>query len=277
MELRIPCLDPFKIAASGQCFRMNIIAPDMVTADAGRARLTIKALGGELFGLDCARDEFDGFWRYYLDLDADYDAIEAKAMEADSTLAAAAHCCHGMRILRQEPWEALISFIISQRRSIKSIKTCVERLCERFGEGIECADGVRYAFPTPRALASAGEAELRACGVGYRAPYLLDAARRTLTGALPLDALRELSNDELQAALMEVHGVGIKVASCVMLFGYHRMDISPVDVWIKRVIEQSYGGVSPFEAYGEYAGIYQQYLFFSQIGDAQMRGTGANA
>ncbi len=278
MKLTIPCFDPFKTAACGQCFRMNIFDEKTVVADAGRERVVITALGGEQYELDCSSEEFESFWRRYFDLDEDYLSIETQAMESDDTLAAAAHSCHGLRILRQDPWEALVSFLISQRRSIKSIKTCVERLCERFGERIELENGFRFAFPTPKALVSAGEDELRACGVGYRAPYLLDAAHRTLTGALPLYELDTLTNDELKARLMEVHGAGVKVASCVMLFGYHRLDISPVDVWIQRVIENSYGGVSPFEGYGKYAGIFQQYLFFSQIGDKHMpQGTGVQA
>ena len=266
METTIPCFDPFAIADSGQCFRMSRYDGGSVEALAGKRRIVIRPLGQQWFELSCTKEEYDAFWKQYFDLDMDYSAIETEAAALDDVLARAVKGCHGLRILRQEPWETLISFLISQRRSIASIKTCVERLCAAYGDEKRAGGVCYHAFPTPMQLAQADEMGLRDCGVGYRARYLLDAARRVLTGALPLDELAKLPNDGLQARLMEVLGVGVKVASCVMLFGYHRMDASPVDVWISRVIAESYGGVSPFERFGRFAGVYQQYLFYSKVG-----------
>ena len=125
--------------------------------------------------------------------------------------------------------------------------------------------GRYFAFPGPEDLLGAGERGLRACGAGYRAPYLLDAARRVADGRTDLAAMAALPDDALLERLQTIHGVGVKVASCVMLFGYHRLASAPVDVWIRRVIDEDYGGRSPFPAYGAHAGIFQQYLFYGRI------------
>lgn len=267
MELCIPCFDPFAIARSGQCFRMHAVSPRVVVAVAGRDRLRVTALGKSRFRFDCGPEAFERLWRPYFDLDLDYGAIEARAKAGDETLCRAACACGGLRILRQDPWETLISFLISQRKSIKAIQSCIEKLCERYGEPLSGAAGY-FAFPPPQALIAAGEDGLRACGTGYRAPYLLDAARRVCMGDVPLDGMRDWPNDRLMERLQTISGVGIKVASCVALFGFHRLDVSPVDVWIQRVIDESYGGESPFEAYGAYAGVFQQYLFLERLDSA---------
>lgn len=265
MDIRIPCFDPALIARSGQCFRMRVQDGGAVTALAGADRVRVTPLGGERFRLSCSPEDFDRRWRRYFDLDTDYAAIERDAAARDETLARAACACRGLRILRQDPWEALICFLISQRKSIPAIQTCVEALCRRFGTGIGRGRGRYNAFPQPEALLAAGERGLRACGVGYRAPYLLDAARRVLDGRTDLVAMAALPDGGLLEQLLQIHGVGVKVASCVMLFGYHRLSAAPVDVWIRRVIEEDYGGRSPFPGYGERAGIFQQYLFYGRI------------
>ena len=129
-------------------------------------------------------------------------------------------------------WEMLVTFIISQRKNIPAIRACVEALCVRYGENL----GREYAFPTPAALSGAGEEGLRTCALGYRAGYVLAAARLVQTGALDLEALASLGDGELLEALTAVPGVGVKVASCVSLFGYHRIAAFPRDVWINRVV-----------------------------------------
>ena len=266
MIVEIPCFSPQRIARSGQCFRMTPQADGTVVTLAGADRVRVKPLGDGRFDLDCTQEAFEGRWRAYFDLDTDYAAIQESAEESDGPLRRAVRMSDGLRILRQEPWETLVCFLISQRKSIPAIRTCVEALCSRYGARMGRGRGRYFAFPTPEGLLAAGEAGLRACGVGYRAPYLIDAARRVQTGECDLTAMAALSDGELMERLLQIHGVGVKVASCVMLFGYHRLSVAPVDVWIQRVIDEEYGGASPFAAYGKYAGVFQQYLFFSRIG-----------
>lgn len=259
VTLSLPCFDPVVILESGQCFRM--LAPDAQTVETvalGRC-LRIHLLGAGRFTFDCDQDTLDTVWRPYFDLDTDYAAVCAAAPKADTPLQEAIACMGGLRILRQDPWETLCGFILSQRKHIKAIRACMEALCDAFGEPL--AGTSRKTFPTPERLASLSEAEMRICGLGYRTPYLLDAARKVASGRLDLAALATAPDTALLEALLTVHGVGIKVADCVMLFGYRRLSRAPVDVWIRRVIDEQYNGVSPFEGLGAYAGIYQQYMF----------------
>ncbi len=251
--------DPRIIMNSGQCFRM-VEAPDgLFELIAFGHRLTLRREGPRTVQLHCTPEAYESLWRPYFDLDTDYAAIAAAAPAADAYLARALMASRGLRILRQEPWETLCAFILSQRKHMKAIRACVEALCDRYGEALPGT--ARRAFPTPEALAARSEAELRACGLGYRAPYVLDAARRVADGRLNLLALAALPDAILLPALASVHGVGVKVAECVMLFAYARRARVPIDVWIRRVIDLRYGGVSPFPGYGPNAGVYQQYMF----------------
>ena len=249
--LEIPHLKLDMVANSGQCFRMKALDADTYRVLAGKKQVDITPLGDDRFQLSCEESETDG-WRRYFDIETDYGPLLTELPDGDDFLHRAASCCDGLRILRQEPFETLISFICSQRKSIPAIRDCVERLCEHFGEKL--SEDI-YAFPTPEQLARAAESELRACALGYRAPYVLGTARLVASGALDLTACSSLSDEALQQALMNCPGVGVKVASCVMLFAYHRFSIAPVDVWIQKVIDEEYGGVSPFPAWGARAGL----------------------
>lgn len=250
---------PEAIADSGQCFRMRA-QPDGVRLIAcGRWLKITPAEGG--FWFSCTDEEFETVWRPYFDLDADYAAYRARILKRDKFLQCAAEYGAGLRILRQEPFEMLVSFIISQRKSIPAIRTAVEALCTRFGSPLDTPEGTAYAFPTPPQLAAASPEELAACGLGYRAPYVQDAARRTADGTLDLAALAELSDEQLLEQLQTVCGVGVKVASCTALFAYHRLGALPVDVWIERVLRQVYGGQWP-RRYQPCAGVLQQYIFY---------------
>ena len=252
-------LDLAAIMDSGQCFRMSQVGPGVFQVAAGDRWVRVSQAGAGLFAFDCGQDQFDAFWAPYFDWNGDYGALIAQIDPADRFLARAARYGSGLRILRQDPWETLISFILSTRRNIPSIRRCVEALCARFGA--DMGEGLR-AFPTAEALAGAPEAALRGCALGYRAPYVLETARAVASGQVDLAALGVLEDGALRRALMALPGVGPKVADCVMLFGYHRLAASPVDVWIERVIQERYGGVSPFARYGQAAGVMQQYLFF---------------
>ncbi len=257
VEYTLPDFDPAAIAQSGQCFRMQAL-PDGGAQLIARGRtLAVHPLGMQRFAFSCTTQEFDEIWRDYFDLDADYAQYRARCKKNDAFLRSAMECGEGLRILRQDPWEMLISFIISQRKSIPAIRTAVEKLCSTFGQPLQEGG---FAFPEPQALAAASQEQLEACGLGYRAKYVADAAARAASGQLDLNPDTRQSTARLREQLMQVFGVGIKVAECVLLFGYHRLEAMPVDVWMDRVVQTVYGGVFP-PSYKKCAGVLQQYLF----------------
>ena len=261
-------LDISAIADSGQTFRFNRIDGQTFEMRALNRRLLVrqnlcgsesKTASHALFNnspvyLDCSQEEYDSFWKDYFDLQTDYGAFLASIPAEDDFLTNAGRAAGGIRILRQDPWEMLISFLISQRKNIPAIKSCIEKISSRFGtEG---------AFPTIEELAGASRDELAECSLGYRTDYVLEAARAAAEGKLDLYAMKELPDEELRARLLEIKGVGVKVANCVMLFGYHRIAAFPIDVWIARIIKEQYGGTFPVERYEGFAGVIQQYMFY---------------
>lgn len=258
--LRNDDFSPSAIAESGQCFRMNVVSEGVteLVALGECLRITENPDGSFLFS--CDEESFEKKWKHYFDLDNDYEKYRSIALPDDEYLNTAVAFGKGIRILNQDSWEMLISFIISQRKSVPAIRTAVERLSERFGRPVETEFGIRYAFPSPEALFKASAEELSACSLGYRVSYVHEAAGDVVEGRLDLSELNELPTDKLIERLLEEKGVGIKVASCVALFGYHRLDVVPVDVWMKRVIDTVYNGELPKE-YKSYAGVIQQYLF----------------
>jgi len=258
MRLSIPGFDLALTAESGQCFRMRSLGENRWRVIAFGRALEIADLGENVFLFDCSPQEFDTLWRDYFDLETDYHQICSLVGPEDGYLYEAACFARGLRILRQEPFETLISFIISQRKSVGAIRFSVERLCQAFGA--EFALGL-YAFPTPQALAEASLDQLLACSLGYRAKYIKGAARMIHEGRPDLDALHPLDDQALLDALLPLPGVGVKVANCVMLFAYHRMDAFPVDVWIDRVLASEFPGGFPFERFPGVSGVLQQHLF----------------
>ena len=257
-------LDLKMIAESGQCFRMEEIAGGQFRVIAKDRILYAQQLDEETVRFECSEEEFASKWKDYFDLDADYAAYRAAVDTADVFLTGAAEAGRGIRILRQDPWEMLVTFIVSQRKNIPAIKACVEALCRKYGRLID-EENCIFAFPTPQALAAASEDDLKNCSLGYRVPYVKAAAEDVCSGKLDLDAVSALSDEELLEALMTVRGVGPKVANCISLFAYHRIAAFPVDVWIGRMLEEHYGGVFPLEKYEGFAGIMQQYIFYHAI------------
>jgi N-glycosylase/DNA lyase len=184
------------------------------------------------------------------------------SLESFSTIQKALAMGVGLRILRQDPWEMLITFILSQRKNIPAIAKAVETLCHDYGREMQTPYETIYTFPTPDELSQADEEKLRNCGLGYRAPYVLDATRRVQQGILNLEMLNSLDDVALFEMLLTVRGVGKKVANCVCLFGYGRTSRVPIDVWISRAIQEEFQGNDPFIDMGEAAGILQQYVFY---------------
>ena len=251
-----------KIAESGQCFRLRRGVQEEYTLIAHSRVLRIRQ-ADEGCALDCDQAEYESLWRDYFDMDTDYAAIRAEADPEDIFLQRACAYGQGIRMLRQDPWEMLVSFIISQRKNIPAIQYCIEALCSRYGAVLEENGEERlYSFPSAQRLAELSEPEFLACSLGYRAKYLLAAARMVASGALDLEAIAALPDEALFSALLAVPGVGEKVANCVMLFGYHRLSRFPRDVWIIRVEEREYGGAFPLERYPDLAGALQQYVFY---------------
>ncbi len=206
------------------------------------------------------------FWRGYFALDRDYGEVEA-LLASDPQTAPAIDCSGGMRILRQHPYEALISFVVSQNNNVKRITGIIEGLCAAYGEKGRHMGMDYCAFPKSEALAKATVKELELLGTGYRAPYIIHCAQRIRDG-YDLDGLRALSFEQAKKELMGLKGVGPKVAECVMLFSLGFDAAFPVDVWVKRISAWLYpgkdGGVAAkaaAERFGCWAGAAQQYLF----------------
>ena len=255
--------DMEKIAGSGQCFRWEKAEPDTYRIIAGRSCLYMKALGEDRYALGCSRKAFEGFWQDYFDLRENYGRIRAMIdPQKDPFLFAASEAEKGIRILRQDPWEMLITFIISQNRNIPAIRRSVELLAQCCGEKMTDKMGrTYYAFPDPEAVASLTEAELKACRLGYRCRYVKAAAEAVLGGGVNLPSLAGADEERTLEALTGILGVGVKVASCVSLFGLHHTDAFPVDVWMKRILKERYPEGYPYERYSPYNGIFQQYMF----------------
>ena len=215
-----------------------------------------KTNDGTVIFYNTTEDDFKNLWCDYFDLNRDYSEI-LNILSENATLKKACEYSHGIRILNQEPFETLCSFIISQNNNIKRIKGIIERLCENFGE---CKNGY-YAFPTAAKMASLTLEDLAPLRSGFRAKYLLDAAKKVSTKEVDLYNLKNIPLDEARAELMKIVGVGPKVADCCLLFSHKHTSAFPKDVWIKRAMEVLFGGELP-DCAKEYAGIAQQYIFF---------------
>lgn len=260
-----------KIMDSGQCFRACRLDQHEAAGGiplyrfiTGENVLYARQLGRSTLGLSCTEAEWEEVWTPYFDLRESYSALCRETDAGDAYLQASIVYGEGIRVLRQDRFEVLISFLLSQRKSIPAIRTSVERLCEGFGRRKQTEYGSVALFPDAARIAEMSDGELRDCGLGYRAAYVRDAAERVLSGALPLSELDELSDQELYEALCTVRGVGRKVANCVMLFAYHRVERVPEDVWVNRIVEKRYQGRNPFPAYRK-AGLLQQYMFYYAI------------
>ena len=275
MEIQITDdFDLDRIAESGQCFRWQKYDAGIYRIIHKEHILRIRPLGKNTFALSCPEDDYRNIWKGYFDLGEDYRSIRERInKEDDPFLAGACEFGKGIRILRQDPWEMLISFIISQNRNIPTIKKSVELLCEAAGQQREDADGNYYVFPAPEEILSLSDEALAACRLGYRCRYVKAAAADVAEGRLDLNRLSEASESDTLKALTAVCGVGVKVANCVSLFGLHHIDAFPVDVWIRRILENEYPAGYPKEKYSPYNGIYQQYMFYyyrSVTGDGSL-------
>lgn len=253
--------EPKIIIESGQCFRAKKIEDRYFFIHKNHV-LTMRKVSEVKWEVSCTAYEWKSIWKPYFDLQRNYKEIRESIPKEDPYLKEAAEYGKGIRILRQDPFEMVLTFLISQRKSIPAIRTAVEKLCQKYGKEIQREDEIYFAFPTPQELQTVTEKELRTMGMGYRAPYLAAAIEVFSKKPSLLKSYENLSDEKLLEELMKIHGIGIKVASCIALFGYGRTALAPVDVWIERVIQEKYNGTNPFKTFGENAGIMQQYMFY---------------
>lgn len=272
-------LDVAKIFDCGQCFRFEAVqnsSHQKEFSGVAYGRFVSFAQDDDdlyIYGSD--RRDFDAIWSRFLSLDLDYGEIsrDIKASYQSKALADAAEYGKGIRILAQEPFETVISFIISQNNNIPRIKKIIEALSAKCGEPVMLCDEAKKhanascslrAFPTAEAIASLGVEGLAELRTGFRAKYIYDAAMRVCDKRLDLEKIARLDTDTAIDALCEVKGIGIKVASCALLFGFKKYDAFPIDVWMKRVAQKYFPELESFsgKTFGSYAGIAQQYLFY---------------
>lgn len=261
-----------QIAKSGQCFRMSELSDGLWQIIAQDKCITLIQDNNQLT-FSCSEEDFNSFWKDYFDLNYDYGSAISSIDKSDTYLTECAGFGSGIRILRQDLWEMLITFMISQNNNIPRIKNSVKKLCEYAGEkkfisintGLSEMSLEYCAFPAPEAIASIPVETLHSFGLGYRDEYLHLASRKVADGEFDLAPLKSMSYEEAMKTLMTLKGVGKKVADCVCLFGLHHIEAFPVDTHIKQILAEHYPDGFPFEKYEGYAGILQQYMFFAHL------------
>ncbi len=257
-----------EILECGQCFRFNKIDEKHYKIIAFNKVLNIKQENNKVEFYPCNKKDFENIWINYFDLNTDYMKIKEELSKNDDVLKEAIEYAGGIRILKQDTFECLISFIISQNNRIPMIKKVIENISCKYGNKLE--ENI-YAFPTLEQLLNATNEELKECKTGFRAKYIIDAVEKVKNKTVNIDEFPKLSTEELKENLMQIKGVGIKVADCVILFSNSRMEVFPTDVWVKRVMEYFYFDKYIInikeihklanEKWGNYAGYAQQYLF----------------
>ena len=256
----------------GQCFRFTKKDDGTYGGTAFGRYLSVKEENGGMLLRGVSMDEFSSVWKDFFDLDTDYTAIKEK-LRTDDIIIRAMEAAGGIRLLRQDLWECLISFIISQNNNIPRIKKIIEAVCARCGSPLETPNGITYTFPSPEALAGVSRDELHEMGCGYRDEYICLASSMVADGRLDLDKLDKMDTADARQTLLSLKGIGGKVADCILLFGMHRTEVCPHDVWVKRIFTEKYhienitekkGYAFAAPRWGEYAGIAQQYLFHAE-------------
>lgn len=253
-----------EILECGQCFRFIKLDDLKYSITALGRVLTAEQKGDSLTLYDCTAGEFEAKWRHYFDMDRDYGAIKEKISYNDDIMRSAVNYAGGIRLLNQEPYECLLSFIISQNNNIPRIKGIIVAMSDKYG-----TDGN---FPTLGQLSDVTEDDLFALKMGFRNKYIYDAVHKLLAGEVRLDTLIDMPCDEAREELKKIKGVGNKVADCVLLFSLGHREVFPIDVWVRRVVselyfdgeEQSLNAIADFarNKWGELAGYAQQYLFY---------------
>ena len=254
-----------QICGSGQCFRMERIGEDTFRVLAGDRYLEARQQGMRCT-FSCSEEEFAKFWQNYFDLEEDYGKYIRQINPRDGYLTRAAAFGDGIRILRQDLWEMIVSFLISQQNNIVRIRRCIGNICEKYGEPRVNFRGEPYwAFPTPESLAPLEEDELKDCNLGYRSKYVVRAARAVVSGERDLEQIKGLPYRKAREELLQFFGVGEKVADCICLFALHQLEAFPVDTHIRQALEAHYKRGFPNRRYRGSRGVMQQYIFYYEL------------
>ncbi|WP_415349876.1 DNA-3-methyladenine glycosylase family protein [Clostridium perfringens] len=274
----------------GQCFRWERTESGSYIGVAFGKVIELAQEGHDVIIYNTNKEDFENIWVDYFDLERDYSKVK-EALSWDETLKSAVEFGYGIRILNQDPFELVISFIISARNSIPVISKTIKKISERWGEPIEYKGNTYYSFPTPESLSKASIDDIRETGASFRSKYIwdttkniyncelakkgiLDAPEKDIVEILEKYDLEKITNmdaDGCHKGLQEFMGVGAKVADCIMLFSMKKSSAFPVDVWVKRAMMHFYGAddaslnkirIFARERFGEYSGFAQQYLFY---------------
>lgn len=249
------CLNISLSLDCGQAFRWRKNEENIWSGVVKNKYLKLKQINNsEIIFYDTTEDDFNLIWKEYFDLERDYNLILKKYNETN--LAIACEKYNGIRILKQDEWEAICSFIISQNNNIPRIKGIIERLCENFGEKV----GEGYTFPSAETLAEKTVDDLSVLRAGFRAKYILDAAKKIATKEVDIEKIKAMNFEDAKTELLKIKGVGEKVAQCSLLYGFGRIEAFPQDVWVKRIVSELYPQGLP-ECIKGTEGIAQQYLF----------------
>ena len=263
--------DPVHVFECGQCFRWQKQADGSYTGVVAGRVVNVLCRDGSLEIMGSTIEEFKALWFNYFDLGRDYGEIKKKLAKMDTNMKAAVEFGHGIRLLRQDLWEMLISFIISANNRIPMIMKIVDAISRMYGDEIESGGQSFHAFPRVEKLAGSCIEELEVCRGGFRCKYILNTSRMLKEGTVRLDSLPQMSSAQAREELNRLPGVGNKVADCVLLYSGTKYDVFPTDVWVKRVMEElyfkreaSFREIQEFSAdyFGSLSGFAQQYLFY---------------
>jgi len=240
----------------GQCFRFDRLDDSTYFGVACGHEITLSQDGKTITLYNTKKSLFDDFWFDFFDLGRDYAKIRKELAQSDPVLKEASRFAPGIRILKQNPWEALCSFIISQQKQIPNIKNIIAKMSEAFGNKIDKS----FSFPSAETLAKLKSEDIAFLKLGYRDKYVLKAASMVANGEINLENIKEMPVCDARAQLKTISGVGTKVADCTLLYGMQRLDVSPIDTWMKKAEKLYEGGFTFLQS--PYAGIAQQYLFY---------------
>lgn len=254
----------------GQCFRWKKQSDGSYTGVIKQGVINVNKQGKNVIICGSFDDDFESICRQYFDLDRDYSKIKNELCKNDDNMKLASKYGYGIRILNQDPWEMIISFIISAANNIPRISKTIDNISKSYGKEVVFNGENYYLFPTPSELSKASISELRELNLGFRDKYVYEATKKVVDGELNIDKLLEMDTLSAKKELMKVPGIGAKVADCILLFSMGRMESFPVDTWIKKVMSELYVDSSNItkinqyatQRFGNYAGIAQQYLFY---------------